>query len=88
MRFLGKRMRRREDGGSYCWYAGGEWELLVKEWGRGFNCVLRLEKRPVLEPDLILAYGDTAEAAILECEKQALALFGELAELAGYEVEE
>ncbi len=81
MRFLGKRMRQ----GHASWYLSAKWNLFFYENHNGsFTCDLVCigigYRASSIEP--------TAEAAILECEAQALTLFKQLGELCNYDVEE
>ena len=77
LRFLDKRMRWKEQSHEWTFYRAGKWELGLAEHGTGYICTLENESIECVTA------RPTAEAAILECEAQALALFKQLGELCG-----
>lgn len=84
--FLGKRMRLVDDRrDAWTVYQRGEWTVEIRNGGGSYYCSLGHKGATYCD---IFNFAPTAEAAIAECEAQALALFKQLGELCGYEVEE
>ena len=80
MKFLNKLMRVSSSHPSM--YQCGDWVL----WVWRTSCELSHEQ--LSENIIEVNRAASPEAAIAECERQTLALFKQLGELAGYEVEE
>ena len=81
MRFLEKRMRLEAEQGEWVFYRAGKWEIGLLEYSTVHVCTLEHDDGISLDTT-----APTAEAAISECEQQALALFKQLGDLCGYVV--
>ena len=87
LRFLGKRFRFGDGFGDCCVYANGQWLIEIASARSWCDCSLSYKGKTVARASTVGHRASAYEAAISDCEQRALALFKQLGDLCGYEVE-